>query len=99
MSKRIDDLKTFIERGEKCRAKHVLSEPIREDFRGNRVWEGVVETFALDDHPTAKRAYAWVVPASVGEEAEYRYSSRCSADKLRARRGQGVNFERCEGAD
>ena len=72
MSERIDKLKNLIERQEKCRAKHVISEPIRDDFGGMRVWEGVVETFQLDDHPKEiKRAYAWLVPATKDEEAQY----------------------------
>ena len=62
MSQRIDDLKLLLERNEKCRAKHIESAVIREGIDGNVVWEGVVETFQLEGHPAAKRAYAWVVP-------------------------------------
>ena len=32
--------------------------PIREEFRGQTVWEGSVMTFALEGHPTAERCYA-----------------------------------------
>lgn len=43
---------------------------MRERFEGARkpIWEGVVETFQLDGHPTAKRAYAWETPAEVTRE-------------------------------
>jgi hypothetical protein len=40
-------------------AKHVESTPIKEVFRGETVWEGVVETFVLSLNPNAKRCYAW----------------------------------------
>src|SRR5438309_7463916 len=38
------------------------SVPIRETFRGQTVWEGVVHVFDLTGHPTATRAYAWSSP-------------------------------------
>ena len=30
-----------------------------ETFEGQTVWEGVVEVFALQGHPTATRCYVW----------------------------------------
>lgn len=42
-----------------CKSKWVESVPIKETFKGETVWEGVVEVFDLKNHPTAKRAYAW----------------------------------------
>jgi hypothetical protein len=71
VSERIDNLRNLIERQEKCRAKHIESVVIHERFEGMRVWDGVVETFQLDGHPEAKRAYAWVAPASQKEEPQY----------------------------
>src|SRR3954468_4741549 len=38
------------------------SVPVRETFRGQTVWEGVVHVFDLAGHPTATRAYAWSSP-------------------------------------
>jgi hypothetical protein len=32
---------------------------VKEVFEGETVWEGVVEVFDLEDHPRAKRCYAW----------------------------------------
>jgi hypothetical protein len=72
VSKRIDNLRNLIERQEKCRAKHIESVVIHERFEGMRVWDGIVETFQLEDHSKAKRAYAWVIPASQGKETEYK---------------------------
>lgn len=78
MSKRIDDLKLLIERNEKCRAVHVHSEVVKEFYEGERepIWEGVVETFQLEGHPTAKRAYAWMRGQMANEpkrEPQYTY--------------------------
>ena len=66
MSERIDNLKLLVERQHKCRATHVTSAPIKErlEGKGKVVWAGVVETFQLEGHPTAKRAYAWARPPS-----------------------------------
>jgi hypothetical protein len=38
---------------------HVRSEPVRETFEGETVWEGVVEVFTVHGHPHAGVAYAW----------------------------------------
>lgn len=40
-------------------ATHFGSEPAHETFRGETVWDGVVEVFTVKDHPKAKVAYAW----------------------------------------
>jgi hypothetical protein len=42
-----------------CKAKWVESVSVKETYKGETVWEGVVSVFDLKDHPTAKRAYAW----------------------------------------
>ena len=59
MIKRIEDLRLAIETMHHCKARHESSTPIRETFRKETVWEGVVESFALADHPKAKRCYGW----------------------------------------
>ena len=38
---------------------HVESIHVLETFKGQTVWEGVVEVFELRNHPRATRAYAW----------------------------------------
>jgi len=45
---------------------HVCSVPFHEVFRGETVWEGDVEEFAVTGHPTAKAAYAWTYFDDVG---------------------------------
>lgn len=42
-----------------CASVYVQTVPVKEDFRGETVWEGTVEVFDLIDHPKAKRCYAW----------------------------------------
>ncbi len=39
---------------------HLESVPVKEMYRGQTVWDGVVEVFELIGHPTAHRLYAWV---------------------------------------
>jgi len=41
-----------------CEATHLETVPVKEIFRGQTVWEGEVEVFAVD-HPKAKKCYAW----------------------------------------
>ena len=36
--------------------------PVRETFKGQLVWEGIVHIFDLEGHPMASRAYAWSSP-------------------------------------
>jgi len=42
-----------------CQSYHVESVPVKEGFRGETVWEGLVEVFRLDSHPQAKTFNAW----------------------------------------
>jgi hypothetical protein len=42
-----------------CKARWVASVPVKEVFEGETVWEGVVQVFDIQGHPTAKRCYAW----------------------------------------
>ena len=59
MNERIKTLKDAVETAHKCRALHDQSVPEREMFGDKVVWEGVVEKFALLEHPKAKWCYAW----------------------------------------
>lgn len=38
---------------------HVETVPVKEEFRGQTVWEGEVEVFDLHGHPQTHRVYAW----------------------------------------
>ena len=42
-----------------CGATWSKTVPVVEVFQGKTVWQGDVEVFDLNNHPKAKRAYAW----------------------------------------
>jgi len=55
----IEQLKDVIRQVHGVDSQHVDSVPVREEYQGQTVWEGVVEVFALFGHPKATQAYAW----------------------------------------
>ena len=55
----LEELGDVICRLHGAEATHVESVPVKETFKGQTVWEGIVEVFDLKDHPTAHRVYAW----------------------------------------
>jgi hypothetical protein len=55
----LEELRGVIRRLHGVEATHVESVPVKEMFRGQTVWDGVVEVFDLRGHPTANRVYAW----------------------------------------
>jgi hypothetical protein len=55
----IERLQMVIHHLHGCDSKHVESVPVHEVFRGQTVWQGVVEVFTVTGHPKAQRAYAW----------------------------------------
>ncbi len=55
----IEELRDVIRRIHGVESEHAESVPVKEGFKGETVWEGVVEVFDLIGHPTAFRAYAW----------------------------------------
>ena len=59
MTKYIEELRDVIRRLHGAEATHVESVPVKEVFRGETVWEGIVEVFELTGHATAHRVYAW----------------------------------------
>lgn len=56
---RIDELKAVIRQLHGAEPTHVESVPLKETFRGQTAWEGTIEVFDLQGHPTASRVYAW----------------------------------------
>lgn len=59
MSDHLANIQKAVERAAECPVTHVESAAVVEMFRGQTMWEGVVEIFALEGHPKAKRAYGW----------------------------------------
>ena len=55
----IEELQDVIHKLHGVRSTHVSSVPVTEQFKGETVWEGIVEVFELHGHPKATHAYAW----------------------------------------
>jgi len=55
----IQELQDVIRKLHGVFATHVETVPVVETFQGQTIWEGEVEVFDLQDHPTASRIYAW----------------------------------------
>lgn len=57
--KHIEDLKQVIRELHGTEATHRESVPVKETWKGQTVWEGIVEVFTLHGHPKTDTAYAW----------------------------------------
>lgn len=57
--------------------------PVREEFEGAPVWEGVVHVFDLVGNPAATRAFAWSSPMEAPPNGESMRS--CASRRLRRR--------------
>lgn len=55
----IEELREAIRKLHRVDATHEESIPVRETFRGETVWEGMVEVFTLHGHDKAPKVYAW----------------------------------------
>jgi hypothetical protein len=55
----IEELKDVIQKLHGVRSTHKQSVPVKEVFKGETIWEGIVEVFELHGHPKANVAYAW----------------------------------------
>ena len=55
----IEELRDIIRRLHGAEATHIESVPVKETFKGETVWDGIVEVFDLKGHPAAHRVYAW----------------------------------------
>lgn len=56
------ELKQAVESQHGGRAKFRHAVSVREVFKGQPVWEGMVHIFDLEGHPSAVCAYAWSSP-------------------------------------
>jgi hypothetical protein len=57
-SKDIIELQNAIRATHGCESRWEASVRVEEKLEGKTVWSGIVEVFALVDHPKAKYAYA-----------------------------------------
>ena len=78
MSERIENLKSAIQQKVGGLPRHVESTPVKEVFRGETVWEGVVETFDLSLNPSVKRCFAWSYP----DKGETHYVTISATDEI-----------------
>ena len=69
MSERIENIAKAVEKSAECPATHLESVVVVEQFRGQTVWQGMVEVFSLLGHAKAKRAYGW--QTGMGQEARF----------------------------
>ena len=69
MSERIENILRAVEKAAGCPATHLESAVVVETFRGQTIWQGVVEAFELQGHAKAKRAYGW--NSGKGADATY----------------------------
>lgn len=56
----VDALRDVIERLHGGKATHRESVPVKEEFQGQTVWDGIVEVFHLEGHPKTDKVYAWM---------------------------------------
>ena len=42
-----------------CNASWIGSVPITETYEGHTVWDGTVQVYSLQGHPSSSRCYAW----------------------------------------
>ena len=56
----IEELREMIHKLHGGEATHAGSVPVKEVFKGETVWDGIVEVFNLEGHPKANTAYAWL---------------------------------------
>jgi hypothetical protein len=55
----IEELAGVIHEAHGARATHIESVPVKEVWKGQTIWDGIVEVFDLHNHPKTHRAYAW----------------------------------------
>ena len=57
-----EELTVALQRECGCKARFLYTIPVREVFRGNKIWDGAVWLFRLTGHKKAKFGYAWLHP-------------------------------------
>jgi hypothetical protein len=67
----IDELETAIHKLHGAKATHRESVPVKEEFNGETVWDGIVEVFHLEGHPKANTAYGWLHDTGDGKQAQH----------------------------
>lgn len=55
----LEELQAVIHKLHGVHSTHVRSVPVKEEFNGKVIWDGIVEVFELHGHPKATHAFAW----------------------------------------
>lgn len=55
----IEELQQVIHKLHGVYSTHLQSVPVKEEFNGKVIWDGIVEVFELHGHLQATHAYAW----------------------------------------
>jgi hypothetical protein len=55
----IEELQQIIRKLHGVHSTHIESVPVKEEFGGHLIWDGIVEVFELHGHSEATHAYAW----------------------------------------
>lgn len=63
----LDNLKRAVEAMHGCKGTHTGTATVHEQMDGKTVWKGNVESFDLDGHPKATKAFAWGWKYEAGE--------------------------------
>jgi hypothetical protein len=58
----VEELQKAVERMHGHPATWRKSELVRDEYKGKTVWNGIVQVFELDGHPSASFCYAWSSP-------------------------------------
>ena len=64
------ELQRAVEACHDCKASHDSSVTVREVFKDEVAWEGVVEVFHVFGHAKASRCYAWGYPDPKGRPGD-----------------------------
>ncbi|WP_058185992.1 hypothetical protein [Terracidiphilus gabretensis] len=80
----IEELAEVIRKLHGAQPTHRESVPVKETFKGETVWEGIVEVFDLIGHPRAAIVYAWKNDADHHVTALHLGPIKSAADAVRA---------------
>ena len=64
-------IKAAVEGMHSCRASYRELVHVREEYKGQPVWEGDVYVFTLEGHPTASTCYAWSSPVEGSDRRRF----------------------------
>ncbi len=62
------ELRKALENLHNVKAKHLRTEHVSEQFKGDLVWSGDVEVFEIEGHSNASLCYAWSSPIEGSEK-------------------------------